>query len=280
MSINFEKFDKVHSAIVPILNGVFQYNRKKYNVSESVNGWFLVVLKGNDVLKENIISIEADKNVKLKTVGGYTYNNNFIFQNFDVGKRKLGVDVMTQLHFNTSPTFSSIKAVLWEDKNLYYHSPNYKDLAIFKVKQVFDNLHSSGGAGISNIKGITPELKTLFLFHDIQRIDLEKELIKVKKEKEFKAWRETLPGRIAITFARVGAKLLNYSVSGNRITVDWQLINSEEKFNSVIDASTFKVLEAGYCLSGSDKDHNVTSMVLLAEDYEKDGLIYKTRRNE
>jgi len=272
--IDLEKFTKVFTVDVPIINKTFQYNRKKYSIKKDcVDGWYSVKIDGNIAAIETTAVIEFDPIFKQgkNILKGYTYHNNFIFQNFDVGKRKAGVEVMMPLYLNNVPTFSSIEAILWEDKNLYYYQPNYVDPIVYQLKAAYETV-----AGMKALKGLTPELKILFLFHDIERQKLIADQERLKKEHEIEEFAKTLPGRLMISFNRVGAKLLNYVITGTRITVDWELASGTQ-FNSVLDAETFRVIEAGYCMSGQDKQHSLTSMVKLAEDYQERRVIHKTR---
>lgn len=269
--INLEKFTQEKEAIVPITDGQFQYQRKRYYKRNNVSGWHQVRINGNTYEVISPVYLEAET-VAFKTIKGYTYHNNIIFQNFDVAKRKLNAEVMKPLHFNNVETFSSIEAIAWEDSDLYYYKPNYSDSKIFELKQKYDMNESFDG-----LKGITPELKTLFLFHEIEKQKIKEEQDKIRLAKELEEYKKTLQGRLLLTFGRVGAKVLKYSVSGKRITVDWSLDSIGQQFNSVIDYDSFRIIEAGYCMSGSDRDHSVTSMVELAKDYDEDNLIHKTR---
>lgn len=283
--IDFTKFTKVQRVTVPVVNGDFQYNRKKYTLPTPVTGWYIVIISGNSAcIGEEAYIIEPDV-VNNRVVLGYSYNNNMIFQNFDVGRRKTGADMMCPLLFNDMvDTFTAVRAVLWEDRKIYFLEVNYGDDLVHRVKSLYDE-----EKGIHGEKFITPEMKTLYLFHDLERQNVRriqeeirkqqeavlKEEDRKRREEEFK---KTLPGRLAIIFTTVGATMRGYSVSGKRVTVIWKLDSTGTEFNSVIDVDSFRVLEAGYCMSGSDKDHSISSMVLLAEDYEKDDLIYITRR--
>ena len=188
--------------------------------------------------------------------------------------------MMAKLEFNQSPTFSSIEAIIWEDKNIYYYRPNYADTLIYEVKSNFDSTDN-----IQNVKGISPELKTLYLFHDIERQQLkelqkaiEKKTAADKRDKEIEEYKQTLQGKLITTFNRVGAQVLNYALLRDKIIVDWKLMESELAFNSVIELESLKVVESGYCMSSDDHRHSITSMVLTAKDYEEKGLIYITRR--
>ena len=87
-----------------------------------------------------------------------------------------------------------------------------------------------------------------------------------------------MPYKLKRSFELAGAEMLNYSITGKRIIIDWQIKGGGYKYNSVIDIDTFNVIEAGYCMSGDDKKHNITSMIKTAEIYEEDRLTYITRR--
>jgi hypothetical protein len=268
--INLNEFVKDFEAIVPIMNNKFIYNRKWYSTKNLADGWYKVILSGNDVAlaEPTMPEFFTFKNV----IKGYTFNNSIVFSNFDVAKRKYFKEVMSPLCLNTFPTFSSIEAIYWEDKKFYTYKINYMDIKILDLKVVLEY-----DEDINTHIGMTPELKTLFLFHMLekQRILAEQEQLRLNKEKE--EFAKTLTGRLIIAFNTVNAVILNYSVSGNNIVVDWKLKDSDQRYNSVINKHTFQVVECGFCMSGQDKFHSVKSMILTAKDYEEEDLIHITR---
>jgi len=266
--LDFSKLSEEKKIIAPILNNSFQYHSKKYRV-HSEDGWFLVIIKNN---KARILEQVYTPPESYDTVKGFTYNNKIIFHNFDVAKRKWKFDICKDLNFNTSQTFSPIEAVVWEDKNIYFSKPDYTNYKIFELKAAFDSETT-----LNEIKGITPELRTLFLFHTIERDNIRELEKQVKAKEELKKMMESLPYRLKVTFERSGATMTNYSLSGKRIIVDWTMPGSSYNYNSVIDADSFMIIEAGYCLSGGDKKLNITAMIKTAEEYEERGVTYITR---
>ncbi len=271
--IDLNKIATPAEVIVPIVNNTFQYNRKKYNTLSYVDGWYKVELNGNFVkIIDHIYMIDME-DLKAPTIKGYTYGNQIIFQNFDVAKRKLNKDIMSELFLSSTDTFNAIEAIIWEDGKLFYKRNLYTDISIIDVKTYFDEEKS-----LLSMKGVTPELKTVFLFHDLQRQKLLKELEIIKKEAERIELLKTLPGRLEHILKKVGATLINFTKQAkDRIEIIWKIDNYTSEFNSIIDASTFKVIEAGYCMSGDDKKHSVSSMILTAADYADRGKIYRTR---
>ncbi len=274
MSIDFNKFVGPKEIIVPIVDGFFQYNRKKYSPSNKpcdVSGWWRVQVEGNNY-KELEPAFPEVEFPDIPTIKGYTYNNNMIFQNFDVGRKKTGLDMMSELYFNNAPSFSSIKSVFWEDGCLYYYGVNYTDYFINEVKAAFDEDKT-----VADIKGMTPELKTLYVFHELERQAIREAEVAKRRADDLKKWQESLPGRLHLAFTRVGGKVLEYSITGDRIVVIWELEETGRKYNSVVNAKTFQTIQAGFCMSGDDKRHNITTMVLTAKEYERDRLTYITR---
>jgi hypothetical protein len=272
MPIDFSKLTAPKEVIVPVLNNTFQYHKKKYKFSSSVDdGWWAVIIDGNKSTP-NKPFLEVDIGSK-NIVYGFTYHNQIIFQNQDVVRRKFNLGHSAPLHFNPVDTFSAIKAIAWEDGNFYYVEVNYSELLIYEIKNAFDN-----GISLEGIKGVTPELRTLYFFHDLER----QHLLEIKKMEDDKRHEQELmqsiPGRLTLTLKRSGADLISWSVSGNRIVFEWKLLTGEHRYNSVIDATTWMMLECGYCMNNDDRRHNITSMVKTAELYEENDAIFITRR--
>jgi hypothetical protein len=272
--LDFNKINKSILAIVPIKNNYFVYNRKHYKMKMEIeDGWYDVEIFGNEIKKYSASSPSIKKNSTMK---GYTYNNNFIPNNFDVLKKKYGYEVITNLYFNNLQSMSAIEAIVWEDNQFYFYQQDFTNMIIFEIQNCIDE---EGNISINKTKGITPEIKTLLLFHSIERknqIELKRKLENKKRIEEYK---KSMPERLLLSFQGVDAEVINYSTQGKKLIVDWSFKNNRQQFNSVIDIETFKILEAGYCMSGDDFRHNIKSMVLTAKSYDEDGLIHITRRN-
>jgi len=277
MSINFSSLAQPKTILVPILQKAFQYNKKKYQIDVN-DGWWITSIEGNKaspiepyIWIDETLYINCD-NKKFNLVNGYTYGNQIVFQNFDVSKRNWNLGLTAPLHFNSVDTFSPIKVVAWETDQFFYACINYSDQKIYEIKSAYDEEKALDG-----LKGVTPELRTLYLFHALERDQLREMLReKVEKEEHEKRMQE-VPYRLKVTLERAGATLLGFSTSGNRIIIDWQLKEGGYKYNSVIDATSFMTLEAGYCLSGGDKRLNLTALAKTAEEYEERGVTFITR---
>lgn len=269
MSLDFEKFAKPCLAVVPINGGEFVYHKKKYRLSGE-NGWAVVEITGNRARKVDFATVYWEG--APDRILGYTHNNTLIFQNFDVAKRKFRLQIQAPLHFNQSRTFEAVRAIVWEDGNVYWCEPNYSDAKIFEVKDLYDQEKP-----LADTKGITPELRTLYLHHTIERDNMRKMLEAAKQAEEREAFMKSIPGRLQLTFKNAGAEMVNFSMSGKRIVVDWKMPGTQYQYNSVIDSDTWMIVEAGYCMSGDDKRHNITSMVKTAQEYNDRRVTYITR---
>jgi hypothetical protein len=267
--LDFEKFDKPFRAIVPVRNGSFVYQKKTYKI-RSEDGWFLVRIKNNKVSDQEPVVLPLQG--MPHPILGYTHHNNIVFQNADVARRKHKLGMMAPLHFNQSPTFEAIQAIVWEDGECYWTGPNYSDAKIFEIKDAYEAERALG-----EMKGVTPELRVLYLHHTIERDTMKKMLAEAKAKEELEALMTSIPGRLHLMFQRAGGKMTNYSLSGSRIIVDWTVEGSHHQFNSVIDANTWMVVEAGYCMSGDDQRHNITSMVKTAQIYDEQRRMNITR---
>lgn len=271
LPLDLSKLAQPKRIVVPILNKCFIYHKKRYEI-EAEDGWALVQTENNRSLylaqatPEDIISQGID------IARGYTHHNSIIFQNFDTAKRKWERQISAPLEFNNSLTFEAILAAAWEDGRFYWIEPNYNDIAIYDIKNAYD-----ADLPLSNIKGVTPETRTLYLFHDIERQHVRKIVAEDAARKEHEKRLQDTPYRLKTLFERAGASLISYSVSGKRIVVDWNIAGQRHNYNSVIDADTWKILEAGYCMSNDDRRHNITSLVKTAEEYAERGLTYITR---
>jgi hypothetical protein len=264
------------TVIVPISGNSFQYNRKRYSVAETPDGWYTVAIKSNRAVVLEAYFGDFSFIDKKSTILGYTIDNEFLFSNFDVGRRKTGHEAKAILKFSPQEGFTSVKAVYWEDKNLYYLEPNYSDSLIYDVKIAYDDEKS-----LKDVKGITPELRTLYILHDMKRQQLRAIEEAAKKKQAYEELLKSLIGRLTVSINNAGGQLIDYQQMKYRgqdaVVINWKLKESGTRFNSVLEANTLRVIEAGYCMSGDDRRHNLTSLVMTAQEYEADDLIYITR---
>jgi len=265
--LNFTALAKPVRVVVPILNRSFTYNKKLYKIGVD-DGWWQVELQGN---KATAIETHLWTDPPRNALRGVSYGTRVVFSHFEVARRKYSLDVIAPLEFPNVETFASIFVMVWEDNRTYYVMPCYADFKTVYIKDLLDD-----NLTLENVKEITPELRTVFLFHALERIEIRKKLEELEKIKHEEEMKQTVEGRLRFAFDRSGATITEYHVGNGRIEVTWS-VPGAGSFNSVLDDKTFMVLEAGYCMSGDDRRHNVTSMVKTAEDYHARRLVHRTR---
>ena len=290
MAIDLTKFAGKTSAMVPIVENSFQYNRKKYRVRDAEDAWYNVEMEGNNaVLTGKAYPSEYDFE-KSKLVSGYIFGNNLFFANFDTARRKFRKEMHAPALYNTFDTFNSVKAVHWEDENFYIVGVNYTDTLIYQVKSLLDTEDS-----IDTVKGVTPELRVLFALHLIQKQKIAEELRKADEERKRKELLQSLPGQLENIFRRAGgvmtsctfinvAEPLNNHTSrtdrrmnGRFAEVEWNIPGMPERFNTIVNLDTMMIWDAGFCTSGADRKFNITGLVQTAKDYKQNAFINITR---
>lgn len=290
MTIDLSKFAAKTTAVVPVVGGVFQHNRKKYRVQNSEDAWYNVEMQSNSArLLDKAYITEQDFD-KTKLASGYTFGNNFFFSNFDTARRKYRREMHVPALFNVFDTFNSVKAVFWEDENFYVIGPNYTDMLVYQVKTVLDT-----DEPLDAVKGVTPELRVVFAMHLIQKQQLAEQLRKAEEEQKRKEFMQTIPGQLEAVFKRSGGEMtkctfINYAdplrfhpsredrrMNGRFAEVEWHIPGMTERFNTVINLDTMMIHDAGFCMSGADRKFNVTGMIQTAKDYKKNAFINITR---
>ncbi len=277
--IDLEKFSTPKEAIVPVINKRSIFNGRHFQLDER-DGWYKVELGDNVLCKRPATDVEVEQVLaSLPEVRGYTIEDSLIPLNFDSVKYKYGYSETVPVMFIASELWDVIRASQYEDCRLYYHDidTSFNRAVLNEVKKRFEEEKPIG-----EVKGITPELRYLYLLLALQR-DNYREIEKLKslklsqteKEKRLKEFQETFAGRLLKVVESAGGKLIRFHKQGReRIVVIWkvggQVINSLVKLD-------FRVVEAGFCLSGEDKLHSLSSLIPLAQTYQEESPLYITR---
>jgi hypothetical protein len=109
---------------------------------------------------------------------------------------------------------------------------------------------------IDDIKGVTPEMRIVYTFHLLE-----------KKKKEM----EEPVNAIKTIMTNSGAEVHSVKKVNRGYEVVWS--GSGWKMNTLLD-NNYRVLEAGFCVSGHDRTQSASSVVKLLEDYVSDGHSY------
>lgn len=88
---------------------------------------------------------------------------------------------------------------------------------------------------------------------------------------------EKLEDDVGNVLERAGARLLNlFGREGNLAEVTFNYM--EERFRSLIDATSFQVIDAGICLEGTDRELNLSSLPGVIREAINTGVLYITWR--
>lgn len=280
MSINLNRFNQKKEAIVPIIDGWGQYNGRKIYVPGVEDGYYEATLGDSIVLHGRARPLKVHKiftgsgRYKFRT---YAIGEEGVATNFDVFTRK-GFGETVKVNFLSVRLFEVVEIVFWEDGRFYFYEtvlPKNRQV-IQQVKQHFDTDRE-----ITNIRGVTPELRYYFLLASLQRQsvraaeEMEKyKLSELERKKRVEEFNASFPGRLKGTITKAGGVFIRYSKFGNGYLVEWKL--GRQLIKSTIK-DDMRIINAGFCLSGDDKKHTIASIVNLAKLFRRDAPLYITR---
>jgi len=245
-----------------IYNNKFFSNRMELKVhGDFVNGIYSMDMDqddfGSTISFANINDAKKyfKKSSKIDLIKGVSFKDGIIPEN-PVKYKKIPIKVLGAIYDD----FEEIEIVSIKGKVYYFLDILYgqKSYALMDLKEAFE---TDEKIDISKIKNVTPEMKIVYTFMSIEKAQNEK-----KEPVEF----------ITSLMAETGATV-NYIKELNRgFEVSWTL--GSNTINTFLDKE-YKVLEAGFCVSGYDNTQSAQSVVNLLKDYEDQGdYIYLTRR--
>jgi hypothetical protein len=131
------------------------------------------------------------------------------------------------------------------------------------------------------VRGITPELGYYFLLANLQRQsykearEIEKlNLTARERDKRLREFQNNFSFRLEHTIGEANGKLIRFSKHGNGYLVEWKL--GDQIIKSTIN-DNMRILNAGFCLSGEDKKHSLSSLINLAQLFQEEAPLYLTR---
>lgn len=278
MSIKLARFATEKDIVLPILNKVGKFQGRKISLNVP-DGWYSTKL-GTSVIyvkpaSELEIKLALDKCPVLRF---YPIGNEGVPLNFESLKRRGMGETVEILFLNTSP-WDIIQAGLWEDNHYYFIGFDYgADREVlnqvktkFETKQIFND-----------IKGITPELRYYTILLSLQKQTLETletlerlNLSSAERTKRLKEFQSTFQGRLRKVVADAGGELVNFYKRGaGRYLIVWK--SGRQTIKTIIN-DKFRIYDAGYCLSGEDKKHSMSSIIALAKTFQRQAPLYLTR---
>jgi len=126
-------------------------------------------------------------------------------------------------------------------------------------------LQESLGEGTKpeDIKFSLPELRTVYcILHEEMKERRKREL-----EEKQKTRMKTLEGRIEDAVSYLGAKLVSFQERGEDLIVRWRDGRTTQQVTVTRD---LRLITAGICLSGRERQQSLTSAVAVMRDYERE----------
>ncbi len=268
--INLDRFSKKEEVVLPIVNGLGILNGRKFHFPIK-DCWAKISTGDSPKFIEEADELELQKIFeKHKMIKGFSWGNEMVPISFNTARQRDKISANSiPIYFMAISPWQVIQTIRWEDGNLYFVGPDfsYDDGVLKQVKDRFEKEQNLDG-----IKSVTPEMRWLFFLFEMER-QTQKELLKKQKEAEFA---QSLGGRLKLAIEQAGGTMIRFNKSGkDNIEVIWSV--SGERFNSLIQANSFKAISVGFCVEGEDEQYNIERAVITAKEFEEDGLIHKTR---
>ena len=249
-----------------VIDNVFYSNRMEFKVKDVMNGIYSVNTEQDD-FKNSVNIADVDnaikffrKSSKIKVVRGITFHDGFIPEN-PVSFNKIPIKVLDA----TYDDYEEIEVAILPNSVCYFLR-SISTVKAFPLIELRDSVEKDT-IKLKDIKGVTPEMRIIYNFHL-----MEKKIIEDEKKRK-----EQLEPINAITNAMKigGAEIHNIKKVNRGYEVTW---SSEGYTLNTLLSNDYRVIEAGFCVSGYDKTQSSTSVVHLLKDYVRQGdHIHKTR---
>jgi len=235
-----------------VVKNVFYSNRVELSVKQD-NGIYSMDMSQDD-FKETITPANIEdarkffgKASKIAIIHGISFHNGLIPEN-PIAYPKLPLKVIDA----TYDDFEEVEVAVVRDKVCYFLQTINSSKA-YTLSDLKERLESKSYSKFDDIKGVTPEMRVVYTFHLLE-----------KKRKET----EEPVNAIKIIMANSGATVKSVKKVNRGFEVVWN--SSGWDINTLLD-NKFRVIEAGFCVSGHDKTQSATSVVKLLGDYVEEG---------
>lgn len=245
------------------------------------DGWYQVMLGNYPTVMRKASRLQVDQTLsQKKSLLAYAFGEEAIPVNFDNFKKR-GYNESVKVYFLDLPIFEVAKIVQWEDGNFYFYEADTK-FQRSTLRDLRQNFNLEKTTQVDNFKDITPEMAYYYMLLNFERQtyrELERlskmRLAKEEREKRLAQYRSTFEGRLKEAIGNAGGTLVSFArANGNSYMVEWrtrgQVIKTTIRDN-------LEVLSAGFCLSGDDRKHSMTSLVQLARMFQTDSFLNITR---
>lgn len=221
------------------------------------DGWYVIEIFSRRVERTaNIVDL-----AKLKTPIRACYlRGQFIPLSFDVCKKHIGTTKISDVTLLTNVfELDIVHLIPIRDYIFYVRKSQSSPIISLGANEIRNDIE------LQSRKGATPEEVYVLGCYAVTIVE-EKQRI----------YASSLEGRIKKALSAANAELIDWKPVGDgKVDVGWKFQGHE--FLTTIEEKTLQVFDAGLCLAGGDKKHNLSSLPSVV-DYaiEEDGL-YITR---
>jgi hypothetical protein len=180
-----------------------------------------------------------------------------------------------------------ITARRWHSGDILFDSVDFEDEAEFAARDALER-----GQAIATVKGAVPSLRAAFGFAVASALGRELGVPVSPREVAGQALaiadggrdaaRRTLDDdpveRVDNALDGAGARMLRCRrLAGNQLDVRFQL--DGEHYSTIVNADTLQVMDAGICLSGSDRELTLDSLPSVIREAVRTGRLHITRHD-
>ena len=245
-----------------VVSNIFYSNRMEFKTNQD-NGIYSIDMSQDD-FRDTISTANIEnarnffrKSSKIDIIRGISFHNGIVPEN-PIAYSKIPLNVIDA----TYDEFEEVEVALIRGKICYFlqtinTSKAYPILDIkqrFEEKDVFDGKKLiKRSNNIDDIKGVTPEMRIVYILHLIER---------AKKEVEEPV------NAIKRIMEESGAIVNSVKKTNRGFHIIWKC--EGHTINTIVDKN-FRVENAGFCTSGGDKSQSASSVVKLLKDYVEEG---------
>lgn len=280
MVIDLQRFTKDKDVICPIVNGWGSFNGRKLKFRVK-SGWYSIKLGNKAKINRLATPLEVEKTLKnAKSYIGYPIGEEFIPANFD-SLRRQGRDESIRFHLGNTASrlFIPARISALSDGRFYFYKdePRHQKQTLDNIKECFNKKES-----IKDIKGVTPEQRLLFILARLYQNSYEafQELERTKlsegaRKRALEKFKLDFGIRLRDVISESGGTYKSHIKRGNGYLVEWEVGGQIIKSHLNDD---MRIVNAGFCLSGEDQKHSMSSLSLLAQIFQREeGSLYITR---
>jgi hypothetical protein len=277
--IDFSRFTTTTRATMPIVEHWGKYNGRLIE-SNTEDGWYIVEFGSNINIIRKATMMEIEEATKVfKKLRGYPLGEEIVpvnFQNlYDLGKGET-----VRAFFLQSPAWDIVRIGQSPHDSRFYSLGSYYGRRSAEYRDAQRRFEDGGS--LSGLRGITPEQRYYWLLLSLQKQSYEAyqeierlHLSSTERNKRIKEFASQLPMRIQHEVRNSGGRFVSFEKYGkNKFLIRWEVGGQEVK--TVVE-NDLRVYDAGFCLSGDDRKHNLASIVSLARLFQHSNPLYITR---